>query len=93
MKHDEAKDVRLLSRIAKINSAQKTITIPDYQIIGNKRWGRLDFLCHYCGYRIIRPSGEIITPDNKVEKKNKRNKKEEKEKISKKRKQAKFARQ
>lgn len=59
MKHDEAKDVRLLSKVTKINPATKVITINRNQIIGNKRWGRLDFLCNYCGYRVVYSDGVI----------------------------------
>lgn len=61
MKHDEAKDVRLLSKVAKINPIYKTISIPANVPIGNKRWGRLDFLCHYCGYHLVRPDGTILS--------------------------------
>ena len=61
MKHDEAKDVRLLSKVAKVDVSNKIITIPANAIIGNKRWGRLDFLCHYCGYHLVRPDGTIMS--------------------------------
>ena len=47
MVHDENKDVRLLSKIARINQGNKSIIIRRDQVIGNKRWGRIDFLCHY----------------------------------------------
>ena len=59
MKHDEAKDVRLLSKVAKVDVSNKII--PANAIIGNKRWGRLDFLCHYCGYHLVRPDGTIMS--------------------------------
>lgn len=79
MKHDEAKDVRLLSKVAKINPSNKTISIPNNAIIGNKRWGRLDFLCHYGGYTLVRPDGAVVNVslvaeerDNKREKDNSR---------------------
>ena len=61
MKHDEAKDVRLLSKVAKVDVSNKIITIPANIVIGNKRWGRLDFLCHYCGYHLVRPDGTIMS--------------------------------
>lgn len=67
MKHDEAKDVRLLSKIAKINPSNKTISIPANAVIGNKRWGRLDFLCHYCGYHLVRPDGTIMSNASSAE--------------------------
>ena len=51
-KHDENKDVRALSRIAKITN-DKQIKISKTQTIGIKQWGRIDFLTHYCGYFLI----------------------------------------
>lgn len=93
MKHDEAKDVRLLSRIAKIDVANKIITIPENAIIGNKRWGRIDFLTHYRGYYLVRSSGAVVrVPSNNDNEGSKRDRREEREKISRKRKQDKFAR-
>lgn len=88
MKHDEANDVRLLSKVAKINPSNKTITIPTNAIIGNKRWGRLDFLCHHCGYHLIRPDGAIMNNTPERERRDKQAKREEK---AAKRKQDKFA--
>ena len=91
MKHDEAKDVRLLSKIAKINQSNKTITIPKNAIIGNKRWGRLDYLCHYCGYHLVRPDGAIVNNSPSVEKESsKKAKQEERQAIARKRKQDKY---
>lgn len=52
-KHDENKDLRLLSRICKIDFADKTISASKSAIIGNKSWGRIDFLTHYCGWHFI----------------------------------------
>lgn len=51
--HDENKDLRLVSRIAKIDYSNKTIQAPKSAIIGNKTWGRIDYLCHYCGWTFI----------------------------------------
>lgn len=53
IKHDEDKDIKSLSKIAKIDTVNKTIQIAKTQLIGNKRWGRLDYLTHYCGYTLI----------------------------------------
>ena len=77
MLHDKAKDVRLLSKVCKINPATKVITINRSQIIGNKRWGRLDFLCNYCGYRVVYSDG-VIAAMNKSDDSDKREKKEKK---------------
>lgn len=52
-KHDENKDLRLVSRIAKIDYSNKTIQAPKSAIIGNKTWGRIDFLTKYCGWYFI----------------------------------------
>ena len=52
-KHDENQDVRILSKRFKVNEAQKLIHASHSQIIGNKTWGRIDFLTHYCGYTLV----------------------------------------
>ena len=52
-KHDENKDLRLVSRIAKIDYSNKTIQAPKSAIIGNKTWGRIDYLTHYCDWTFI----------------------------------------
>lgn len=49
-KHDENKDLRLISRIAKIDYAYKSIQAPKTSTIGIRSWGRIDFLTNYCGY-------------------------------------------
>jgi hypothetical protein len=51
--HDENKDIRLVSRIAKVEFYDKTIKAPKSAIIGNKTWGRIDYLVHYCGWTFI----------------------------------------
>lgn len=48
--HDENKDLRSLSKVAKINMVTKTITIQDKSRIGIKRWGMIDYLTKYKGY-------------------------------------------
>lgn len=53
-KHDEIKDVRLLSRKMRIDTHNKTIEASKDTIIGNNSWGRIDFLTHYCGYHFVR---------------------------------------
>ena len=52
-KHDENKDVRLLSRIVKVNTVNKTIKAPKGTLIGIRSWGRIDYLTNYCGYVFI----------------------------------------
>lgn len=52
-KHDENKDLRLLSSICSIDYAAKVISASKSTIIGNRRWGRIDYLTHYCGWHFI----------------------------------------
>lgn len=47
-KHDERKDLKCVSRIAKIDG--NCIIIPINAVIGIHTWGRINFLVHYCGY-------------------------------------------
>ena len=49
-KHDENKDLRLISRVAKVDYSTKTIQAPKTAIIGIRSWGRIDFLERYCGW-------------------------------------------
>ena len=53
VKHDENKDLRLFSRIGKVNIVSKTLKASKNQLIGIRMWGRIDFLTHYCGYTFI----------------------------------------
>lgn len=80
MIHDENKDVRLLSKVAKINQSTKSITIRRDQVIGNKRWGRIDFLCHYCGYHLVREDGAVVNISVNDDRNDKRKKDELKKK-------------
>ena len=76
-KHDENKDLSLISRIAKIDYSTKTIQAPKTAIIGIKSWGRIDFLTHYCGWYFIwnnnvNVSGRISNTNNDEAVKHKR---------------------
>ena len=51
-KHDERKDLKCVSKVAKING--DSIIIPKDAVIGIHTWGRIDFLLHYCGYILYR---------------------------------------
>lgn len=82
MIHDENKDVRLLSKVAKVNPATKSIIIRRDQVIGNRRWGRIDFLCHYCNYHVVREDGVVTNVSVDTEQKDKRKKDELKKKKS-----------
>lgn len=50
-KHDENRDCMLLQRIGvRVDSHQKVLTVYDKDSLGIHAWGKIDFLCHYCGY-------------------------------------------
>nr|DAT58695.1 MAG TPA: hypothetical protein [Crassvirales sp.] len=59
-KHDERKDLKCVSRIAKIDG--NYIIVPNNTVIGIHMWGRIDFLVHYCGYILHRDSN--VKPSN-----------------------------
>ena len=63
-KHDEKKDVRIVSRIAKIDG--NYIIIPINAVIGIRTWGRIDFLVHYCGY-VLNRSNNVKASNLKFE--------------------------
>lgn len=52
-KHDENKDLRSISRIARINYGSKTIQAAKTDIIGIHMWGKIDYLTHYCGWHFV----------------------------------------
>lgn len=52
-RYDEASVVRRLSKKASINinAREKTIEIvKDNTDVGIRSWGKIDYLCNYCGY-------------------------------------------
>jgi hypothetical protein len=54
-KYDERKVVTMLNRINGIYVAgNKTITIHPAATVGIHQWGRIDYLCNYCGYIVIK---------------------------------------
>ena len=68
-KHDENKDLRLISRIAKIDYSNKTIQAPKSAIIGIRSWGRIYFLKRYCGWTFfwnnnVKVSTRLATSDD-----------------------------
>lgn len=52
-KHDESKDLRSVSRVAKINISDKTIKCSKSAVIGIHMWGKIDYLTKYCGWHFI----------------------------------------
>lgn len=69
-KHDENKDLRSVSRIARINYSDKTIRAAKGTLIGIHMWGKIDFLTHYCKWHFIWDNkagiGGFITDSNEV---------------------------
>ena len=58
-KHDERRDADILSRKCKVDYASKTIVASHSTQLGNKSWGRIDFLTHYCGWIFMYGNTEI----------------------------------
>lgn len=52
-KHDERRDANILSKKCKVDVITKTITASHSTQLGNKSWGRIDFLTHYCGWTFM----------------------------------------
>lgn len=82
-KHDENKDIRLVSRIAKLDNINKTIQAPKSAIIGNTTWGRIDFLTHYCGWTFVWNNDIIISGRNSSDNDNVKKRKREAKKLAK----------
>ncbi len=82
-KHDENKDLSLVSRIAKIDYSNKTIQAAKSAIIGNKTWGRIDFLTHYCGWYFIWNNEVRISGRNNSSDDTTKNRKREAKKLAK----------
>lgn len=53
-KYDERSVSFMLNRINGINVAGKTITIHLGATVGIHQWGRIDYLCNYCGYIVVK---------------------------------------
>ena len=67
-KHDENKDLKSLSKIAKIDFSEKIISSPKSATIGIHMWGKIDFLTKYCGWFFVwndnvKPSNNYIPED------------------------------
>ena len=60
MKHEENVDLKLVSRVAEIDTRMKVIQLNKNYPIGIKTWGRIDYLCNILGYRLIK-SGIVVS--------------------------------
>lgn len=51
-----------------INQGQKSIdlaTVKNGEIVGNGTWGKIDYMCNYCGYHTFRSERKQSTKTNK----------------------------
>lgn len=74
--HEESKDVQALARLGLIKGdgiATNTISAPKDACIGNKTWGRIDFLVNHRGWHFVWTAPKNVQSENV--KKNKRRKK------------------
>lgn len=79
-KHDEIQVVNQLQRRKfSINPVTKKIAINKSMIIGNKTWGKIDFLVHYCGYYIVYGDGSLIDEPSLIKKDKKQEKRDKKQ--------------
>lgn len=69
-KHSEDSVLRSLRKNpdVKVNPVSKSVEVnANGTMVGNKTWGKLDFLANYCGYfikrvfKITRPTKEFVT--------------------------------
>ena len=81
--HDENKDIRLVSNVARIDYSNKTIQAPKSAIIGNTTWGRIDFLTHYCGWTFLWNNDVRVSGRNFSDNDNIKNRKREAKKLAK----------
>lgn len=63
-KHDESKVLRSVSKIADVDYSNHFISLSRNKIPGIKMWGKLDFLSHYCGWRIFWNSNLVVSNKN-----------------------------
>ena len=82
-KHDENKDLKSFARIGKIDYGNKTLYAPKSATIGIHLWGKIDFLCHYCGWwfawtNSMTPTVQSAVDSNNSSKEAKKAKKEHK---------------
>ena len=80
VKHDENKDLRLFSRIGRVNLSDNTLRASKSAIIGIHMWGKIDYLTKYCGWHFIwdnNAKGSYRNDDDKPTKQDIRAKKKE----------------
>ena len=59
--YDEASVLRSISNRVGINYANRILTVDlNNPKIGNGTWGKIDYLCHYCGWMWMKSYGVKI---------------------------------
>jgi hypothetical protein len=79
-KYDETSVVRELNRTqgVSINQASKVINVNKHNhSLGNRGWGKVDFLIHYCGYYLSWEYTQAVITSNKEQEDLKRKPKKE----------------
>lgn len=66
-KHDENKDLRLVSKVANISLTNKTIKANKASGIGIKLLGRIDYLVNHCGWTFIYDNQVQVRANSVVE--------------------------
>lgn len=60
--YDEASVIKSITKKAdvSVDYVNKVVSVKkDSCEVGNGTWGKIDYLCHYCGYICVRPSNII----------------------------------
>lgn len=71
-KHDESKCLNSIRRVCSVNPSNKLITAQKSTVIGIKRWGMIDYLCHYCGYVFMWGNSAVTIDKTSYERKDKK---------------------
>lgn len=63
--YDEASVIASVRKKAVVNLSDKTICYnPNNHQIGNGTWGKIDYLCHYCGYTLLKDNAVNVGNSN-----------------------------
>lgn len=63
-RHDENQDLNILSKRFSVNRGLKTINVSKDQIVGIRTWARIDYLTHYCGYRVVKGNAVVASKES-----------------------------
>lgn len=71
-KHDENKCLRSVGRIGKVSPGDRTLRIAKTATVGIHMWGKIDYLTHYCGWRLIYDNNIVISNEDNTSEKDKK---------------------